>query len=160
MFSSIEEDIIRFEDTVKILNESLTENELFFVLEVNSTSASCPTCGSSSNRAHSRYTRHIDDLPISDRHIHFQLIVHKWFCDYPDCPVKVFTERLSWIKPYKRKTKRLEGVIRKIAFSTNCLTAEKVCHALHIPVSHDTLLRHVKSETNESVPSLSPFRRH
>ncbi|MBE1557211.1 transposase family protein, partial [Sporosarcina limicola] len=139
-----------------VLHEEQTDKELFFIVEVDSSSARCPSCQMMSSRAHSRYTRHVDDLPISDRHVHFQILLHKWFCDEPNCTVIVFTERLSWLQTYKRKTNRLEEVIEKIAFSTNCLTAEKVCKALHIPVSHDTLLRRVQAVTFPQ--KASPFR--
>lgn len=84
--------------------------------------------------------------------------MQKWFCDNPDCLKKVFTERLLWLAPYQRKTARLERVIEKIAFSTNCLTAEKICQSLHIHISHDTLLRRVKGISfNHQV---SPFCRY
>lgn len=150
--------LLHLDESVRILHEERTNEELFFIVEVDSSSARCPSCQTLSSRAHSRYCRHVDDLPISNRHVHFQILLHKWFCDMSDCPVVVFTERLSWLQSYKRKTNRLESVIEKIAFSTNCLTAEKVCKALHIPISHDTLLRRVKAVTFDK--KSSPFRRH
>jgi len=109
-------------------------------------------------RSHSRYSRHVDDLLVSDRYVHFQVLLHKWFCNNPDCPTKVFTDRLAWLLSYKRKTDRLEKAIETIAFSTNGLIAEKVCREMDIPVSHDTLLRRVKAMSFD--PALSSFRRH
>lgn len=41
-------------------------------------------------------------------------------------------------------------MIEKIAFSTNCLTAEKVCQSLHIPTSHDALLRRIRTASFEN----------
>lgn len=151
-------EIFHLDENVHVLHEERTDDELFFIVEVDSSTGRCPSCQKMSHRTHSRYCRHVDDLPISDRHVHFQILLHKWFCDEPDCPVTVFTQRLSWLQPYKRKTNRLEKVIENVAFSTNCLTAEKVCKALHIPVSHDTLLRRVKAATFDE--KASPFRRH
>lgn len=49
-------------------------------------------------------------------------------------------------------------MIEKIAFSTNCLTAEKICRTLLVSVSHDTLLRRVKTTDFDLSPS--PFRRN
>lgn len=134
------------------------ENELFFIVKIDTSSAKCPSCKQSSLRKHSRYHRHVDDLPFSDLHVHFQILLHKWFCDESSCEVAVFTQRLSWLDPYKRKTNRLEKALEKLAFSTNCLTAEKVCKALYIPVSHDTLLRRVKATSFEQ--QVSPFCRN
>ncbi|WP_347548519.1 transposase family protein [Pseudalkalibacillus hwajinpoensis] len=158
MCSFFEEQIFRFDEEVRILHQTQTADELFFIVEDLSTSSHCPSCDSLSNRPHSRYSRHVRDLPVSQYRVHIQIFLHKWFCDQPDCHKKVFTQRLSWLQPYKRYTERLEGVMRKIAFSNNCLTAEKVCRVLHIPVSHDTLLRLVKKGVSDVTPS--PFRGH
>lgn len=95
-------------------------------------------CHKISDRSHSRYCRRVNDLPYSNLSVQLQILVRKWFCDNSKCASRVFTERLSWLKPYQRRTARLEQVIEKITLSTNCLTAEKVCKALHIRVSHDT----------------------
>ncbi|MBT2583147.1 transposase family protein [Planococcus sp. ISL-109] len=154
----MEEALFHLDENLHLLYHNQTEEELFFIVEVQSLSALCPVCHQLSRRSHSRYCRKVDDLPITDRHVHFQVLIHKWFCDNPDCSTKVFTERLAWLQPYKRKTDRLENLIEKIAFSTNCLTAEKVCRAMHIPLSHDTLLRRVKAASVELTPS--PFRGH
>lgn len=151
----MEETLFHLEEELHLLYQKQTEEEVFFIPEVRSFSAMCPACHQISNRAHSRYCRNVDDLPVSDCHVHFQVLLQKWFCDTSDCSTKVFTERLSWLQSYKRKTERLKASIEKIAFSTNCLTAEKVCQEMHIPVSHDTLLRRVKAVSFDLTPS--PF---
>lgn len=155
---SIIDPISCLDENAQIMYKKQSDKEIFLIIKIDSLSAACPSCNISSSRSHSRYCRNVQDLPISDCHVHFQIIVQKWFCDNPDCEKKIFTERLSWLEPYKRKTERLEKVIEKIAFSTNSLTAEKVCQSLHIRVSHDTLLRRFKgvSFNNE----VSPFRRY
>lgn len=158
MKSSLEETLFHLDANLRLLYQEQKEEEIYFVVDVRSSSAVCPACHQISYRAHSRYSRRVDDLPASDRHVHFQVLLHKWFCDNPDCPTKVFTERLSWLHSYKRKTDRLEKAIETIAFSTNCLIAEKVCREMHIPVSHDTLLRRVKARSFDPAPS--SFRRH
>ena len=154
----MEEKLFHLDENLRLLYQKQTEEEVYFIVDVQSSSALCPACHQMSCRAHSRYSRHVDDLPASDRHVHFQVLLHKWFCDNPDCPTKVFTERLAWLRSYKRKTDRLERAIETIAFSTNCLIAEKVCRAMHIPVSHDTLLRRVKAISFDLMPS--SFRGH
>lgn len=79
------------DENLHLLYQEQTEEHLFFIVEVRSSSAHCPSCHYISHHAHSRY---VDDLPVSDRHVHLQVLLHKWFCDDSDCPVKVFTERL------------------------------------------------------------------
>lgn len=137
----------------------MTEEELFFILKIESKQAVCPKCSQLSDKAHSRYTRCFKDLPISGLAVRIQLISRKWFCIYQDCSVKVFTERYSWMQPYARMTNRLDEAIRKIGFSTNCLTAEKVCHSLGIPLSHNTILRKLKEPFHQPI-EVSPFCRN
>jgi len=158
MSTPIFDPISYLDKNAHIIYQKQTENELFFIIQMDSTTAQCPACQKHATRKNSRYCRNVDDLPISDHYVHFQILTHKWFCDHPACSKAIFAERLSWLQPYKRKTDRLEKVMEKIAFSTNCLTAEKVCRALQIPVSHDTLLRRIKAVSFEI--ETSPFRRY
>lgn len=158
MLNASEEVLFLLDGNLHLLYQEQTEGMLFFIVERRSSSAVCPSCHRVSHRTHSRYTRKVNDLPVADRQVNFQVLLHKWFCDHSDCPTKIFTERLPWLQTYKRKTERLEDMIEKIAFSTNCLTAEKVCRILHVSVSHDTLLRRVRAADFDLPPS--PFRRN
>ena len=94
MESFAEEVLFQLDRDLRLLYQGQTEDDLFFVVERVSSSSPCPRCQRVSRRAHSRYCRNVDDLPVADRHLHFQIVLHKWFCDSPDCPTKVFTERL------------------------------------------------------------------
>jgi hypothetical protein len=85
------------------------------------------------------------------------LLTKRFFCDKPDCPVKIFTERFEWLSANGRRTLRTEEVLRKMAFLTSCLTAEKVARSAHIPVSHDTLLSLIHCTDIKS--EVSPFCR-
>ncbi|WP_100332269.1 transposase family protein [Bacillus xiapuensis] len=151
--------LFQFNSPIDMIHEHVSDNELFCIMNISSSSARCPSCDVFSSRAHSHYTRKIDDLPISGRHVTLQIRLRKWFCDEPSCSRKIFTERLSWAHSYRRKTTRLEKILTELTLSTNCLAAERSCKALHIRVSHDTLLRLVKSmDLPERKPS--PFCRN
>lgn len=143
---------------LELLHILSTDESLLLTLKSTRTSAPCPDCSKQSTRIHSHYTRKVQDLPISDKSVELLIIARRWFCDQPDCKVKIFTERFDWLTSNGRRTKRTEEVLRKIAFSTSCLTAEKVARSAHIPVSHDTLLTLVHSTVIE--PEISPFRRY
>jgi hypothetical protein len=118
----------------------------------------CPKCHHNSSRRHSRYTRLVQDLPLTDQPVKLLLISNKWFCDRIDCPVKVFSERYNWLSPNGRRTLRAEEVLRKIAFSTSCLAGEKVARAMHLPVSHDILLTIIHNTPINT--EVSPFCRN
>lgn len=133
-----------------------TEEKLFLIIDLKTESAACPRCQHTSRRKHCRYTRYVKDLAYAATPVEIQVLSNKWVCNSTDCEIRVFTERIPWLNPYQRRTVRLEEVLEKIAFSTNCLIGEKVCEALHIPVSHDTLLNIVKKRSTHS--GVHPFR--
>ena len=98
MRNASEEGLFLLDGDLHLLYKEQTEGMLFFLVERRSFSAVCPGC----QRIHSRYTRKVNDLPVADRQANIQVLLHKWFCDHPDCPTKIFTERLSWLQSYKR----------------------------------------------------------
>ncbi|MED2935138.1 transposase family protein [Bacillus wiedmannii] len=134
------------------------EDYLRLTIESTQRSHPCPTCHHRFSRPHSRYTRLIQDLPLSDPPVKLLLISRKWFCDSPTCPIKVFTERYDWLASNGRRTIRAEEVLRKLAFSTSCLAGEKVAQAMHLPATHDVLLA-IIHKTNIEI-EVSPFRRN
>lgn len=133
-----------------------TNESLLITLKSNRTFSSCPTCSKKSSRSHSQYTRKVQDLPIGEKSVELLILSRRWFCDNSDCDVKIFTERFDWLSSNGRRTKMTEEVLRKMAFSTSCLSAEKLAKSAHIPVSHDTLLALIHQTVIES--EVSPFR--
>jgi transposase len=133
-----------------------TNESLLITLKSNRSSSTCPSCSKKSSRIHSHYTRKVQDLPIGEKSVELLILSRRWFCDNPDCNVKIFTERFEWLSSNGRRTKRTEDVLRKMAFSTSCLSAEKLAKSANIPVSHDTLLALIHQTVIES--EVSPFR--
>ena len=43
--------------------------------------AKCPSCGRASRRLHSRYVRHVSDLPSTGRSVRLSLITRRFRCD-------------------------------------------------------------------------------
>jgi transposase len=125
---------------LELMNITSSNESLILTVKSTRTSSPCPVCSKQSFRSHSQYTRKVQDLPISGQSVEMLLLTRRLFCCQPDCPVKIFTERFDWLSANGRRTLRTEEVLRKMAFSTSCLTAEKVARSAHIPVSHDTLL--------------------
>src|SRR5262245_19834233 len=63
-------------------------------LTTTAPAAACPRCAEPSSAVHSRYQRHLMDLPWGTRAVHIQLIVRKYFCRNGACARRIFTERL------------------------------------------------------------------
>ena len=150
--------LLPIEEPFDLLNETADATSIVYEIRLDSSSAQCPSCRTVSHSRHSRYTRKIKDLPLAERSVCFHVHLHKWFCSNSSCSTCIFTERLSWVAPHHQMTIRLENTLLQLALAMNSLAAERTCHALHIPVSHDTLLRMLKKvEPELSVPS--PFCR-
>ena len=104
--------------------------------------SSCPVCGTVSTRVHSTYLRRFADLPCASTPAHLNLYSRRFFCDVPDCPRVIFTERLPEVAaPYARRTIRLAAALQQIAHALGGEAGARLCIRLEIPVSGDTLLR-------------------
>lgn len=140
--------------------ESFVQNDgqmtLYAVLV--SKEAHCPSCGNCSSHRHSTYERVWMDVPDGGRPVTVHLKLQKWFCRNQLCAQGIFTERLGWLPPNKRKSQRLEEQIRELAFSMSAMQTERVCRHLGIRISHDTVLR-IVYQTELSLIN-SPFRRN
>lgn len=122
-----------------------SEKAILLYLQLTKTYAFCPSCGTQSKHLHSYYPRFLLDLSSGAQHINIHLKSRKWFCEESFCPKKIFTERFSWVKPYARRTERLQQLLRKIAFSMSCRQAEKVICPFLPAISHDTFLRLIRT---------------
>ena len=106
------------------------------------TSSACPLCSTLSTSVHSYYRRHPMDLPCVGRPIRLLLTVKKFFCRVPQCPRKIFTERLpELIKPSSRLTSRLREAVQEIGFASCGKGGERLSCKLGIHVTDTTLLR-------------------
>lgn len=118
-----------------------TVQGLILLLSTNRSSASCPTCHNTSRKKHSSYLRTLQDFPSVNQVITVKFRTQKWFCENTQCSQRIFCERFEWLRSSARRTIQAEELLRKFAFSMNCLIASKVSSAAGLTVSHDTLRR-------------------
>ena len=72
--------------------------------------ATCPRCGQSPSRVHSRYQRRLADVPIAGRSVVLRLRIRRFFCDNRACPARTFAERPTALTiPRARRTTVLRG---------------------------------------------------
>jgi transposase len=110
------------------------------------TSAACPDCGETSTRVHSRYHRHLLDLPSHGRAVHLRVEVRRFRCASPACPRRIFGEQLadSVAPRAARRTSRLERIVHHLGVALGGRPAASLARRLMLPVSKDTLLRVVR----------------
>ncbi len=115
---------------------------------------SCPLCRRPSRRVHSRYARRFGDLPWQGRVGQLDVQVRRFRCSTPECPRRVFAERLPAVAlPRVRRTARLVEAQRRIAFSAGGEAGARLASRLAMPVSGDTLLRLIRTAPLPAVPT-------
>ncbi len=111
-------------------------------------SASCPLCQQSSERIHGSYGRTVADVPCGGRRVTLALTVRKFVCRTPECPRKIFTERLpALVQSYARMTNRLSEALQLLGFATCGEVGERFAPKLGMQVSGPTLLRRMRTRS-------------
>ena len=107
--------------------------------------AECPICHQGTHRIHSHYERTVADLPWSEYGVSWQLQVRKFFCTNPDCPRRIFTERLPGVvAPWARKTTRLAQRLTAIGLALGGAAGMRLSDRLGLRISRQSLLRLVR----------------
>ncbi|WP_233365479.1 transposase family protein [Rhodococcus globerulus] len=104
-----------------------------------STSASCPTCGVSSKRVHSRYERTLADAAIGNQPSLLVLQVRRFVCTNIDCSRATFAEQIEGLTSrYVRRTPLLRGILEKIALALAGRAGSRLASALGVSVGRST----------------------
>jgi transposase len=114
-------------------------------LTATAPTAPCPDCAVASSSVHSRYQRHLTDLPWGTRAVHLQLTVRKFRCRNPTCARRMFTERLpELVAAYGRHTHRLAAALRAIGLALGGNAGARLAARLRLSPSPSTRLRLVR----------------
>jgi transposase len=117
--------------------------------------ARCPLCAVPSSSVHSRYQRHLTDLPWGTRVVRIHLLVRKFVCRTRACTRRIFTERLpDLVATYARKTHRLTAALRAIGLALGGQAGARLAARLRLPTSPATLLRLVRAMPLPRSPAL------
>ncbi len=110
------------------------------------TSSTCPDCQATSARVHSRYQRHLLDLPSHGRTVDLRVSVRRFRCANTACRRNTFVEPLGqMVAPRSaRRTCRLEQLVHRLGIALGGRPAASLARRLMLPVSKDTLLRVVR----------------
>jgi len=143
--------------TADVYLDKITMEQDTVRLELTATAphARCPCCAVSSSSIHSRYQRHLTDLPWGVRLVRIHLTVRKFVCRNRACVRRIFTERLpDLVAPFARKTDRLITVLRAIGVALGGNAGARLAARLWLPTSPATLLRLVRTATMPQPPVL------
>ena len=119
----------------------VTSDELRLIMASPRSEACCPLCGQKTQRMHSRYTRTLQDLPWGTLRVQVQVQVHRFFCQNPTCPRKIFTEPLAdFAERSARRTNRLREALLANGWALGGQAGARQCVAHAMPLSGATLL--------------------
>ena len=143
-------ELLRAPEGSCLVRACLDVENLTVHLATTAPTAVCPLCGYDTPRVHSRYTRRLDDLPCLGRCVRLQVAVRRFVCPRPDCPRRIFTERLpGFAAPWARTTDRLRQTQTDIGSSLGGEAGARLAARMAITASPDTLLRRVKRLKNK-----------
>src|SRR6266567_8272150 len=97
---------------------TIADDVITIVAQSQTASAACPDCAGVSSRVHSRYIRHLADLPWGRRAIRLILQVRRFFCTRWTCARKTFAEALPGItERYARQTLQLKEALIQLGLA-------------------------------------------
>ena len=131
-----------FPEQLKITEISETEEKIIIELESQTKQGTCPCCGVVSARYHGTYVRKVQDLPMMGKAVTLQIKAYEYNCEHHDCEVVSFAETIDgFLNHYSRKTERLADLICTIALETSCEGCSRICKAMNITISPDSVIR-------------------
>jgi transposase len=132
---------------------ALDAEDLTVHLAIAAPNATRPVCGSDARRIHSRYTRRLADLPCLGRAVRLRVTVRRFSCPRPDCPRRIFAERLpGFAEPHARTTARLRQAHESIGHALGGEAGSRLTARLSMSISPDALLRRVKRLKDDAAP--------
>jgi len=131
---------INMED-IRIIHQFEEDNKKFIIAESVKKYCKCPSCGTVSDKIHSKYTRKIFNGSLEGYSQEIILIVRKFKCKEISCNQKIFTERFSFINPYARLPNNIIEIIKILGLSTSLEKVSSIVYKFGINISHDTILR-------------------
>jgi transposase len=136
-----------------VLDQLMVEgrNRFVMILRAAGEESVCPECRRASRRIHSRYSRHLKDLPWEGIPVRIELRVRRFFCDAENCGHRIFTEGLpKTVQRYARRTCRLSTALEQIALVLGGSAGSRLAEQLGILASGQTLLRQLRCKGNTS----------
>ncbi|MER5603130.1 ISL3 family transposase [Streptomyces sp. NPDC002265] len=106
--------------------------------------ASCPDCGTVSERVHACYQRRLRDLPLGGQNVVIRLTVRRFICDATSCPRRTFAEPFTRLtSPYARFTRRLNHALEQVGLALAGRAGACLAAQLGLGAGRMTLLRRI-----------------
>lgn len=118
------------------------EKQILIRMKSISKDCRCPKCGYITDKYHGTYIRKVQDLPILGKMVQLEICSHEYECINNDCEVTTFAETFDgFLNTYSRMTERCADFICTLAMESSCEGCARICKALGIKISGDTVIR-------------------
>ena len=118
------------------------EKQILIRMKSISKDCRCPKCGCITDKYHGTYIRKVQDLPILGKMVQLEICSHEYECRNNDCEVTTFAETFDgFLNTYSRMTERCADFICTLAMESSCEGCARICKALGIKISGDTVIR-------------------
>lgn len=137
--------ILAAPNLLKIENIALYHDEVQIIVITKALKSDCPSCGLQSSKVHSRYKRHLADLPWEGITVRLILSVRKFFCLNSECRQRIFCERLPGLAaPYAHQTLRLNELITSLGLSMGGRPGMRMARGMGLQIGRDAVLDRVR----------------
>lgn len=141
------EDLIESLDpNLSVESYEVVGKDIFLHVRSKKVDAKCTYCNSLSSRIHSKYSRQFKDLPILDKGTKIVFTVRKFFCNNTTCRYKTFAEKLDFISPKAKCTRRLEEYVIKLSQNTSSMSAKNILEKSSIYISKSSICNLIKKK--------------
>jgi transposase len=114
----------------------------------------CPACGTDSKSLHSRYRRHLWDMPIQGVAVRLNVQTRRWCCHNERCRRRIFVERLGEVaRPHARWSRAVEKTLVAFGHGAGGRLAERLLGIIGVTVSDNTIVRHLRREVSQRAAS-------
>ena len=127
---------------LEVADICVADQEIKIKMIAHSKECICPKCGIISSHQHGTYERKVQDLPVFGKTTWLLVNAYEYQCDNPDCEVTTFSETVNgFLSYYSRMTERCADFICTLAMETSCEGCSRICKAMNLKVSGDTVIR-------------------
>jgi transposase len=124
---------------------TIYHGEVQIIVKTKPLKSGCPSCGLQSSKVHSRYKRHLADLPWECAAVRLTLSVRKFFCLNPECQRKIFCERLPGLAaPYAHQTVRFNELITTLGLAMGGRLGMRTARTMGLRIGRDAVLNRVR----------------
>ena len=118
------------------------EKQILIRMKSISKDCRCPKCGCITDKYHGTYVRKVQDLPILGKRVQLEICSHEYECINDGCEVTTFAETFDgFLNTYSCMTERCADFICTLAMESSCEGCARICKALGIKISGDTVIR-------------------